>query len=162
MKKNAYAIILASTLLTGCASIEDFRKMTPDERANMVCEADSRLRQLRKEKDLLTQSIQSSQEALSRGYRLHRECKEHRGNMAIRPPSARKHAGKPICKEHRPVSTRTECNDIPVAIDSKLEKENIRNWTKSTRQLDKETRSVRTACYSRIVKMTPEQAYEHY
>ena len=161
MKKNAYAIILASTLLTGCASIEDFRKMTPDERANMVCEADRRLRQLRKEKDLLTQSIQSSQEALSRGYRLHRECKdiEVYGDSTTVCKEIR---GKTICKEHRPVSTRTECNDIPVAIDSKLEKENIRNWTKSTRQLDKETRSVRTACYSRIVKMTPEQAYEHY
>ena len=121
MKKNAYAIILASTLLTGCASIEDFRKMTPDERANMVCEADSRLRQLRKEKDLLTQSIQSSQEALSRGYRLHRECK----NIEVYGDSTtvcKETRGKTICKEHRPVSTRTECNDIPVAIDSELDK----------------------------------------
>lgn len=160
MKKNAYAIILASTLLTGCASIEDFRKMTPDERANMVCEADSRLRQLRKEKDLLTQSIQSSQEALSRGYRLHRECKdiEVYGDSTTVCKETR---GKTICKEHRPVSTRTECKTFLLP-SFETGKRKHPELDKSTRQLDKETRSVRTACYSRIVKMTPEQAYEHY
>ncbi len=162
MKKTTYAITLLSVLLTGCASIDDFRKMTPDERARTVCEADSNLRQLHKEKDALTQAIQSSQEALSRGYKLHRECKDVEVYGDVTTVCKDVSKNKTVCKEHRPVSTKTECKDIPVTIDSGLEKENIRIWTKNRTQLDKKIRNDWSACYSRVVKMTPEQAYELY
>lgn len=144
MKKRSCCILFPLVFLFGCTTVQDFRNMTPDERAKAVCERDETVRRIRNERNDVAWNIESAQEEMLRGYTFDEGCQPFNspGNFDSTPG--------PYCDNFmRPESPRTE-------------KQSLEKWQATLNQLDEALKSAWSSCYSRVVKMTPDEAFRHY
>lgn len=144
MKKSLYFILLPLAFLFGCTTIQDFREMTPDQRAKAVCEKDETVTRLRNERNDVAWNIESAQEEMLRGYTFDEGCQPFAssGNFDSNPG--------PYCYNFT----------MPVRPGS--QKQEIENWRMTLHQLDNALYAARASCYSRVVNMTPEEAFTRY
>jgi len=76
--KTAAAIILSMSLLGGCASLEDFQKMSPNERALKVCHSNDHIQTLSYQKRRDENELDDIQTRLNRGYEIIKRCSERK------------------------------------------------------------------------------------
>lgn len=148
-------------LLPACTTLDDFRKMTPDQRARMVCDQQTVVKDYDKQIGQLSGQISESQIALSRGYKLHKQCHQIKtyGNPTT---SCTTHGNQTTCKESRPESYETRCTETPVPINPELEHNNINLWSMSISTLQQSREQEWLRCYDATFRMSPEEAYNHY
>lgn len=139
MKKIKYCIALLPVfLLAGCMTAKDFQGMSAEQRARMVCDQQGTIVRMKSERENYNRQIRDSENALRNGYRIERECSKNNE------------------------SHKTECKDVRVATDHRLERNNIREWTSNMNHLDREIQTLWTKCYSHVYPMTPEEAYNYF
>ena len=152
---SAFSIIFA---LSGCVSSEQFREYSAQERAQAVCgtsrAAKSRSRELSKVRD----AVQSQQQLLSRGYRVHKSCN------TIPIPCEDKNADNPYALDSCQFAekTRKECHERPVSIDSSYEATVLNNARELERNLIRKDANMRAACEKVVRSMPSESAYRFY
>jgi len=152
---SAFSIIFA---LSGCVSSEQFREYSAQERAQAVCgtsrAAKSRSRELSKVRD----AVQSQQQLLSRGYRVHTSCN------TIPIPCEDKNADNPYALDSCLFAekTRKECHERPVSIDSSYEATVLNNARELERSLIRKDANMRASCEKVVRSMPSESAYRFY
>lgn len=141
MKKRSYCILLPLAFLFGCTTVQDFREMTPDQRAKTVCEEDATVRRLKNERNDVAWNIESAQEEMLRGYSFDEGCQPFpsSGNFDSNPGPY--------------------CYNFTMPARPATQKQDIENWKAALNRLDNELQAARSSCYSRTVNMTPEEAY---
>ncbi len=158
-RRSAWMLTLAG-LLAACTTLDDFRKMTPDQRARQVCDQQSTVRNYDQQISLLSRQISESQIALSRGYKLHQQC--HQVKVYGNPTTTcTTNGNQTTCKESRPESYETRCTETPVPINPDLERSNIGQWSTSMTSLQFNREQEWLRCYDSISRMSPEEAYNH-
>ena len=155
------ALFLAAIALAGCTTVDDFRKMSAQDRAVRVCERDPTVRNLRASRQSYLVGIQSAQEALGRGYRVHRQC------QMVEVPTGKqsiceKHGEQTICRELRTTRQQERCNETPVSIQADNERRNVAEWSAAVVGLDTQIRNSYGLCFDRVFQMAPEEAFKLY
>lgn len=161
MKRYFLALLVFLVLLTGCTTVDDFRKMSSSERARRVCERRQNIVNLVNQKSSLSTAIQRSQTDLGRGYKVHKQCQQVKvyGQATT---TCQNLGGIVSCSENRPESYETRCTESPVAINADLERQNIQSWSEALFRTDQNLRNEWQSCARYIGNMTAEEAYSHY
>ena len=148
-------------LVSACTTVDDFRKMSPAERASRVCNRQQNIQSLMTERDRLAAAIQAAQTDLGRGYKVHRQCSQVKvyGNPTT---SCQKYGNQLNCTEYRPESYTTQCQELPVSLNPELEKEKIQSWSIAHQDTVQRLQIEWQRCNGSMVNLTPEEAYEHY
>ena len=157
--KRIFCIVLV--FISGCTTVNDFKKMSSTERARQVCERQKNIQDLRSEKKSLVIAITNSQADLARGYKIHRQCQQVK---VYGSATATCHTTglQTSCSESRPESYETRCKETPVSINPDLERQNIQSWTQTQTAVDQRSKIAWNLCFTSVEKMTPEEAYKHY
>ncbi len=144
MKTSPYFILLPLAFLFGCTTVQDFREMTPEQRANAVCEKDTTVRRLKNERNDVAWNIESAQEEMLRGYTFDEGCQPFTspGNFDSDPGPY--------------------CDNFTMPARPGTQKQDIENWRATLNQLDQALLAARSSCYSKVINMTPEEAYQSY
>ena len=165
---------MLAALAAGCVSVDDFRQMSPAERAHFVCSKDREVRQLDADIDALADDIAQIDEALYRGYHLHTSCKQVPVSASTTSKKTVKSKCKPdgkggeVCEETETIHTdpiteyHTVCEDIPVPIDVQFEKEKLRGYEWELDDAVAVRDEVYRACVLEIEPMSAEEAYDFY
>ncbi|MCY4324556.1 MAG: hypothetical protein OXC81_00825 [Betaproteobacteria bacterium] len=174
-KAIAGAAVLAA-LLSGCVSVDDFRKMTPYERSHFVCSRHREVRGLDGEIDALLANISEIEETLQRGYRVHRSCKQ----VPVTESTTSKKTVKSKCRPHKKNKDtmiceeeeilvedprqeyHTVCDETPVAIDAAFEQEKLRGYRWELDDVAAIRDEVYSACVMQVDQMNAEEAYDFY
>lgn len=152
---------LLLVFIAGCTTVDDFKKMSPSERARQVCERQKNIKDVLNEKKTLATAIAGSQTDLARGYKIHRQCQQVKvyGNATAVCQTV---GMQTSCTESRPESYETRCKETPVSINPELEKQNIQNWTQALTVVDQRLKVAWNQCFTSVEKMSPEEAYKHF
>ncbi|WP_157288207.1 hypothetical protein [Uliginosibacterium gangwonense] len=159
MKKITICLLL---VLTSCVTLDDFKQMSAQQRAETVCSKQQVLRNIDSKIAALQNSIDGSRNALARGYRVPRECHEIEIPGDTKITNCTKTENQVQCVETRPKRYKTECTETPVAMDSAQEKENIRGWSAEIDSLRFQRKDKYQQCYNQIYPLSPEEAYKYY
>lgn len=148
-------------LVTGCVTLDDFRKMSPGERARQVCERQETVVTLESERQSLISAIQQSQMDLARGFKIYRQCFPVKvyGRPTV---TCREYGAQVRCIERRPEFYETQCIDTPVGISPELERQNIQGWTNSLAYTEQRLNQEWQNCSKSVESMSPEEAYKYY
>jgi len=147
-------------VLTGCTTLEDFQKMTPEQRAQQVC--NQQVAPLDRQAQDLRAGIADVNAALSAGYRLHRSCRDvaRYGDKQVTcttsnngPTSTTK------CTEFRPQRIETVCTDQPVAISFDLERDKLNSFTAQLAGAEAQRNAAWSSCFQDVVRLSPEAAF---
>lgn len=161
-----FSLILLISGLIGCTTVQDFRKMTPDERATRVCNRKPHIARLVSQRESLQLSVQTAREALSRGYRIHKQCKQIKvyGNATTTCTEKEIARGQRsmVCTESKPESFVEECNETPVSINPENERLNIQGWLLDLDVLQERFSREWDECYRYIRSLSPDEAYKQY
>ena len=147
-------------LLTACTTLDDFKKMTPDQRARQVCDQLQSVRLYNQQIEALSGQIGESQLALARGYKIHKQCQQVKvyGNPTT---TCTTQGNQTTCKETRPESHETRCTETPAPISPDLERNNITQWSMTISTLENNKQLEWRRCYDSIYPLPPEEAYRH-
>lgn len=147
--------------LSGCTTVDDFKRMTVEERARRVCERQKNIVDISQEWKSRRNDIQSANEDLSRGYKIHTQCQQVKvyGQATT---SCTRFGSQVQCSEYRPEKFETRCNESPVSINPELEKRNIQQWMGEVKMLEQKFRNEWQSCTNFISSLTPEGAYRYY
>ena len=154
----AVALLLAAA---GCTTLETFKEMSPDQRAQKVCEEQSHIVSLWKEKSSLESNITDAQKSLARGYRIHKHCQKERIYGPLNRTCVTKN-NTTRCTESRPESYVDRCTEIPVPINAEAERTNIAQWSATLKPINEQYRAAWDKCYNWAVKLSPEEAFSNY
>ncbi len=148
-------------LVTGCVTLDDFKKMSPGERARQVCERQESVVVLENERQNLSASIQQSQMDLARGYKVFRQCFPVKvyGRATV---TCREHGSQVRCVERRPEYYQTQCVDTPVGISPELERQNIQLWANTLANVEQQLSQAWLSCSKSVESMSAEEAYRYY
>ena len=156
--------VLTVTLLSACASVDSFRKMTPLQRAHEVCTSVNGYTQLDREEREHANKAAEIRQVLDRGYRLHESCRTVEASKApeLACPSRSVRHGDTRCSKEQGGKYKRICRDIPVSIDGALEKEKLANHEMQlqVRAIDKQRFYQR--CHAEVVTLSAEQAFDYY
>ena len=154
-------ICILVLFISGCTSLDDFKKMSSTERARQVCERQKKIKDLMSEKKNFATAIASAQADLARGYKVHRQCQPVKvyGNATATCQTV---GMQTSCTEIRPESYETRCKETPVSINPDLERQNIQSWTQAQSAVDQRLKGAWNLCFTSVEKMSPEEAYKHY
>lgn len=146
---------VAVLLLAACTTVDDFRRYSPDQRAQLVCERDSGIRaQDQRLAEWQAQHAQT-QQALDRGYHVHRQCREV-------PTAATEvcetEGNRRVCRT-RESKPRLECEETPVPLNVALEKEKLAAYALNIQQQAQARDQAWQACFARVRALSPEAAF---
>lgn len=158
------ALLAIICLLPACASVESFRKMTPAQRAREVCTRIDAYTQLDSDEREHTRKAAEIRQVLDRGYRLHESCRTVEASKApeIVCPSSASRSGDTRCSKEQNGKYKRICRDIPVPIDGALEKEKLAEHETQARARAVEKNQLYQRCYTQVLPMSAEQAYDYY
>lgn len=153
--------LLLLFLVTGCVTLDDFRKMSPGERTRQVCQRQESIVTLENEKQSLISAIQQSQMDLARGFKVYRQCFPVKvyGRATV---TCRENGSQVRCIERRPEFYETQCIDTPVGISPELERQNIQVWTHSLANAEQRLYQEWHNCSKSVESMSPEEAFKYY
>lgn len=157
-------LIILALWLSACASVESFRKMTPAQRAREVCTGIDAYTQLDSDEREHTRKAAEIRQVLDRGYRLHESCRTVEASKApeIVCPSSASRSGDTRCSKEQNGKYKRICRDIPVPIDGALEKEKLAEHDAQARARATEKNQLYQRCYTQVLPMSAEQAYDYY
>lgn len=166
--KKFYGVLLLSVFAGGCASLDDFRAMTPSERAEYVCDRQREVRHLDSRVSETESAIAETSAAIAAGYRLHRSCKQVPVTRTTEERCTTEKAEKEgeedvkVCKETAKISHEQVCEDIPVVIDGAFERDKLADYRGDLRALENELARVFDRCVSEVRGMSAEGAFDYY
>lgn len=157
-------LIILALWLSACASVESFRKMTPAQRARAVCTGIDSYTVLEREEREHARKAAEIRQVLDRGYRLHESCRTVEASKApeIVCPSCASRSGDTRCSKEQNGKYKRICRDIPVPIDGALEKEKLADHETQARARAMEKTQLYQRCYTQVLPMSAEQAYDYY
>ena len=162
MKKLLSLVVL----LSGCASLEDFQSMSPDVRADYVCERHRDIIALDAEIDSVDSFITDTEYAIARGYRLHRSCRRVPTVVSTeercRTETDEAGAATRVCKEESQLSHTEICEDVPISIDGDLERAKLADYESDLRALQRRVDDEFNTCHGAVRAMSPTRAFEYY
>jgi hypothetical protein len=154
-------------VLGACASLDDFQKMSADERARKVCESSSsygaRATSLRQ----LNEQIAEKEYVLARGYRVYEHCQP----MPIAVPGKTIDCGdatgdalKTCQQGNTPATTvwRNVCTQTPVPIDYAYESSVVGDLRMTREGLLEQHEQSTYTCEARLKSLPAERAYLLY
>ena len=160
MKMRVFTLLLVLTL-SACTTVDDFRKMSPTERARLVCERKNDIQQLSAEQRQLAGAIQSSQMDLGRGYKVHTQCRPVKVYGPV-TTTCKKVGNVTECTEFRPEAYETRCIETPVSISPDLERQNIQAWSSAQIQVSQSLQEAWKKCMDFVERLSPEEAFQQY
>ena len=142
--KKSVCILLPLVFLFGCTTIQDFREMSPEQRAKAVCDRDETVRRIRNERNDVAWKIESTQEEMLRGYTFDEGCSPFSpsGDFDSNPGPY--------------------CYNVTTPVNPAIQKQHLENWKATLNQLDQALQAAFSSCYSRVMHMSPEEAYSCY
>lgn len=157
-------LLMLALWLSACASVESFRKMTPAQRAREVCTGIDSYTALEREEREHARKAAEIRQVLDRGYRLHESCRTVEASKApeIVCPSSASRSGDTRCSKEQNGKYKRICRDIPVPIDGALEKEKLADHETQARARATEKNQLYQRCYTQVLPMSAEQAYDYY
>ena len=157
-------LLILALWLSACASVESFRKMTPAQRAREVCTGIDAYTQLDSDAREHARKAAEIRQVLDRGYRLHESCRTVEASKApeIVCPSSASRSGDTRCSKEQNGKYKRICRDIPVPIDGALEKEKLAEHDAQARARATEKNQLYQRCYTQVLPMSAEQAYDYY
>jgi hypothetical protein len=169
MRSRMKAVCLTTLLLFlgACASLEDFQNMSPDERAQKVCEGSSayagRARSLRQ----LSAEIAEKEDLLAHGYRVYEQCQIVAFTVPGNTVDCGNATGEALqnCQQgNTPPTTerRKVCMETRVPIDYAYESSALRDLRMSRESLDEQHEQLTYACQARVESMPAARAFSLY
>ena len=152
-------IILAFSFLviSGCAaSLSDFQEMTFQERANYACSESQQIKSLNKRLESVQLAISDTENAISRGYRIHRACHQIPSVVPIM------NCGIYSCYTTTRTVYNTVCNSNPVAIDGDIEEKKLKSYRATQESVENSYYQEYNECYYKLIKMKAEDAFNYY
>jgi hypothetical protein len=160
MNMRVFTLLLVLTL-SACATLDDFRKMSPTERARLVCERKNDIQQLSAEQRQLAGAIQSSQMDLGRGYKVHTQCRPVKVYGPV-TTTCKKVGNVTECTEFRPEAYEKRCIETPVSLNPDLERQNIQAWSSAQIQVSQSLQEAWRKCMDFVERLSPEEAFRQY
>lgn len=147
---------VAALLLAGCTTVDDFRRYSPDQRAQLVCERDSGIRAQDQRLAEWQRLHGQTQQALDRGYHVHTQCRE----VPTAATEVCEIEGKRrVCKT-RETKPRQECEETPVPLNVALEKEKLAAYAQNIQRQAQEREQSWQGCFARVRTLSPEAAFD--
>ena len=164
MKKIFISGLISMTaLLQGCASVEDFKKMTPDQRATKVCDSDIKTRSLENSIRRQQQIENDAENTLRRGYYIVEHCdyryvkEPKRKNSHLLEKDDKKKKEKPkkeyVCEKQLIPLTQYGAMQLVKDVDAAKDKYNA---------LSAELREHYYGCQLEVRSLSPEEAFKRY
>lgn len=160
---QSIACICMLFLISGCATVDDYRNLSPNQRADKACRNRPEFNSMASQKKQYDSSILSIQSDLSRGYKVHTQCRqiEVAGDTSTScNTSYFGNNGYTNCTETRPKEVRQVCQETPVPINAELEKGKLTQMQEGAREIDSKLRSMWGACIKHVSSLSSEQAFE--
>lgn len=155
------APLIVALALAGCTTVEDFQKMSAPDRAARVCDRDREVQGLRRSKQAYVDAISSAQEALGRGYRVHRACEQVEVPTGSEK-TCQTNGTQTVCTERQVMKKEQRCHETPVPINPDNERRNVADWGQAAAGIEQQLQASYARCYHRVLPMTPEQAFQLY
>lgn len=143
-------------LLAACTTIDDFRRYTPDQRAQLVCERQADIGALDMRLGEVSRLHDETKAALDRGYHIHRQCRKVPTTVT---EVCEQKGSKRVCKTREGGKPRQECEDTPVPLDLSLETGKLAAYTRSLDELTRERHTAWERCIAHVRGLSPEAAF---
>lgn len=154
-------------LLGACASLDDFQKMSPDERARKVCESSSSYRQRATSLRQLNDQIAEKEYVLARGFRVYEQCQVMPITVPGKTVDCSNQTGESLenCQKQNTQPTtvwRNVCTQVPVPIDYRYESSAVGDLQMSRESLLEQHEQSTYTCEARVRSLSAERAYLLY
>lgn len=144
--------------MSGCTSLEDFQKMSPESRATKTCNADSTVNHYRYKANSSRDQIHRIETTLLRGYNTKESCTTITYNSDSSDKANIKN-GKVRS------SSKVICQDVVIPISDyayEVEKNRITELTNRHHEYSKLRQEAFNSCYDKVVEMSAEKAFNRY
>lgn len=149
-------------LLSACAPMSQFKKMSAQQRAQTVCSTDPSLKRYNLQYNQLNAAINDSQNALNQGYRTHRNCAMVQVPSNTSTTNCHGTLVGANCITNTLPRQQYHCSETPVAIDANLEKSKITQLLKTQQNIKQSYDKQWNNCLRRVYEMPIKQAYDLY
>ena len=164
MRSSLLQIIAAVLMMNGCASLNSFQEMSSGERARFVCSRQGNIVSLDARIQSTSAEVSELETVVANGYRVHETCQRVRVDSGNTRCTSQVVFGtiQTNCYDAGLPSYDTVCQEIPVAIDGRIEEAKLTNHQKALRSLRKTRSKVWRECFQMISDMSAEAAFEYY
>ncbi len=164
-KNNSFGLTIKAILgfgvisiMSGCTTLEDFQKMSPETRATKTCSSDVTVSHYRYKANSARNQIDNIDGLLRRGYKTKESCTTITYNSDSRDKSSKN-------KGEIRRSSKVICREVIIPISDyvyELEK-NRRNELMNTLEDANQLRRVKfDSCYKKVINMSAENAFNRY
>lgn len=159
LPRPTWVLLASAWLLASCVSLDDYRRMSPEERAQRVCRGHPAVREDDAQIAHTRSLMADTDQALHRGYRVHTRCNTVDLPDNITQQCSRQ-GGTETCREVREARNRKECSDTLLPVDRVAEQANRLRYEQRLSALDLQRNLNWNRCFGQAVLMTPEEAYK--
>ena len=162
--KQCLMILVITSLLGACTSLDDFQNMGTQTRTEYVCQRDNQVQNYRQQVQATQERLAEIEMDLANGYKLVETCSTTKYEYPQKFCTTVETSGQTVttCQEGAEPLLKTVCTETPVGIDSQLEKEHRREYQMQHLQRQQQADGAYMACFNKVGAMNPEQAYQHY
>ena len=160
-----YLVLVLPLLTVGCATTqEDFAAMSSSDRQRAVCYGSNAFKQRKEQLSVLKTEIEKKQVVLSRGYRIHTQCRQVKITAPPKDCSGQSSLGRTVCEGTAWTRDRYEnqCTETPVSIDPRYERESLDEYRNASAKLTALHSKRTQACLTRVARMPSQAAYIYY
>lgn len=161
---HALLLTLAVSLVSGCASLEDFQQMDTQTRTEFVCDRVERVNAIDERINEIEERRQEIQLALTNGYRIVELCEMVLKEVTKEECTTTQQNGQSVttCVTVTEEEPEELCYEGAVGIDGDLEKAKLQALTNQQAELRKQRDYEYMSCFNTVGSMTPEQAFDYY
>lgn len=151
-------VLLGLCVLVACTTIDDFRRYSPEQRAQLVCERDTTIRAQDMRLAEWHRLHAQTQAALDRGYLVHQQC---RRVATATTEVCETQGNRRVCKtkEEEP---RRACEDTPVPLDAALERSKLAAYAENIVRGTQERDQAWQRCFEGVLPLSPEAAFNRF
>lgn len=151
-------VLLGLCGLSACTTLDDFRRYSPEQRAQLVCERDAAIGAQNMRLAEWLRLHAQTQAALDRGYFVHQQCRQV-------PTAATEvcdtQGSRRVCKT-KDGEPRRECEDIPVPLDAALERSKLAAYAENIARGTQERDQAWQRCFASVLPLSPEAAFSRF
>jgi hypothetical protein len=162
--RQLLTVLVLGSLLSACASLDDFQQMDTKTRTDFVCERDDQVENAIQQVQAAEQRLAEIETDLANGYKLVATCTTTTFELPPRLCTTVETNGQTVttCQQGQDPLLKKVCTETPVGIDSQLEKQHRREYQLQHLQRQKQVDKAYMACFNKVGGMNAEQAYQHY
>ena len=162
-------LLIVCFFLVACASIEDFKAMTAQERADYVCSDDDEILKLSNTINSNEANIEEIKSAIRRGYRLNKNCSQEKIDYPIsyKTNCTTSSYGSVNCetKDNRNSylpKTKLVCIETKIFVNVISEQARLKFLKDEADEARDEKSDLYALCYKEVLPMTAEQAFQKF